>query len=268
MLTFIKMLWGLAGLFPALGEGGIWPGHVRGSRNCEGRRWSCEFRRDCPRCAHWSVCLFHVCFSPHTEMLPGGSSGASRGGLCDVTAWRGTWSVFCNQGENFSSLVFSPRFPSIFFLLASDPFSMTSWAPSVLQGGPVAGVHSSQHGMRWPCVPSPELGWRLERPPSQLPRLKWGRAPFHNTLALIINIHSLSSFSFILILPSLTYFPHARRISISVFFLIHALRPLGTRGPSPHEVTHGCWESVCLCLMLAQGRRMGSMCLLMAKPLS
>ena len=55
---------------PSSGGASVWPLHLRG-RGPQAGRWSCEFLRDCPRCAHRSVCLFHVCFPFNMKCVPG-----------------------------------------------------------------------------------------------------------------------------------------------------------------------------------------------------
>lgn len=101
------------------GEAGAWP-------SPRGWEVSCEFHRDCPRCAHWSVCLFHVCFFQHGNAPPDRRDASHGRGPCNTASCQGESSSFCNQGGGLSSFAFPPRFPSTFFFFASDPSSMTS----------------------------------------------------------------------------------------------------------------------------------------------
>lgn len=72
-----------------------------------------------------SACFMSVSFN--MEILPRDRRDAPHGrGLCDAAGRQGKSSRFCNQGGDLSSFAFPSRFPSTFFLFASDPSSMTS----------------------------------------------------------------------------------------------------------------------------------------------
>lgn len=115
--TFVRTLWRFVGSR----EEGAWPFR----RGWEG---SCEFHRDCRRCAHWSVCLSHVCFfdrgdAPRDRREPSRQRARPRGRLSGEAV------SFRDRRGSFW-LCFPPRLPSTVFPFASDPSSVPSEAPS------------------------------------------------------------------------------------------------------------------------------------------
>lgn len=65
-----RTFWGLVRWFPAPGEPRVRPLYLWGGGQRAGQ-WSCEFLRDCLRCVHRSVCLFHVCSPSNIKHAPG-----------------------------------------------------------------------------------------------------------------------------------------------------------------------------------------------------
>lgn len=123
----------------------------------------------------------------------------------------------------------------IFFLLASDPSSMTRPSPKGPQGGPGRGTHGGGGGLRCPCV----LSARDRRATSSDSEMGKG-VPFYSKLAPVLNTFLVFFFLLIYFDSAQPFlFPHACHTSIHGF-LIHALGPYGARGTCSWKLTDHC----------------------------